>query len=140
MNWTHFLLWVAGLYALYYLAIVLIDLAGGSRIPAEHHTTQELTFSESVAPTQLQHEPVAESKVAPGKTVRVTISKTINRDAARKTIQRLFLKDKAITGPIALRSRNFKEQIAPAVTGSATKRTDASHTAIPQTAIPMSAQ
>ena len=68
MNWTHFLLWVAGLYALYYLAIVLIDLAGGSRIPAEHHTTQELTFSESVAPTQLQHEPVAESKVAPGKT------------------------------------------------------------------------
>lgn len=60
MNWTHFLLWVAGLYALYYLAIFLIDLAGGSRIPAEHHTTQELTFSESVPPTQLQHEAVAE--------------------------------------------------------------------------------
>lgn len=60
MNWTHFLLWVAGLYALYYLAIVLIDLAGGSRIPAEHHATQELTFSETTAPIQMRHEPMAE--------------------------------------------------------------------------------
>ncbi|HEY4198557.1 MAG TPA: hypothetical protein VGM63_23615 [Mucilaginibacter sp.] len=57
MNWTHFLLWVAALYALYYLAVVLIDLAGGNRKPAEHHTTQELTFSENVAPAQLQHKP-----------------------------------------------------------------------------------
>ena len=65
MNWFHFFLWVAGLYALYYLAIFLIDLAGSSRIPAEHHTTQELTFSESVSPTQLQHEPV--TAVAPAK-------------------------------------------------------------------------
>lgn len=65
MNWTHFLLWVAGLYALYYLAIVLIDLAGSNRVPAEHHTTQELTFSESVAPTQLQHQPVAEKPKKP---------------------------------------------------------------------------
>jgi hypothetical protein len=48
-------------------------------------------------------------EVPPGKTIRVTISKTINRDAARKTIQRLFLKDKTITRPIAVRSRNFKE-------------------------------
>jgi hypothetical protein len=47
--------------------------------------------------------------VAPGKTVRVTISKTINRDAARKTIQRLFLKDKSIVRPIDIRSRNFIE-------------------------------
>ena len=45
----------------------------------------------------------------PGKTVRVTIKKTINRDAARKTIERLFMQDKAITGPIDRRSRNFKE-------------------------------
>jgi hypothetical protein len=61
MNWTHFLLWVAGLYTLYYLAVVLIDIAGSSRVMADHHTTQELTFSESVVPTQLQHEPVAVS-------------------------------------------------------------------------------
>ncbi|HZY39719.1 MAG TPA: hypothetical protein VFE53_23855 [Mucilaginibacter sp.] len=69
MNWTHFLLWVAGLYALYYLAIFLIDLAGSGRLPAEQHNTQELTFSESVAPTTLQHEPVTESANKPGTTV-----------------------------------------------------------------------
>ena len=45
----------------------------------------------------------------PGKTVRVTITKTINRDSARKTIERLFMQDKAITGPIDRRSRNFKD-------------------------------
>jgi hypothetical protein len=49
------------------------------------------------------------NELKPGQTLRVTISKTINRDAARKTIQRLFLKDKTITRPIAARSRNFKE-------------------------------
>src|SRR4051812_6563381 len=45
-----------------------------------------------------------------GKTVRVTISKTIRRDAARKTLERLFMRDKAIRGPIDKRSRNFKGQ------------------------------
>jgi hypothetical protein len=45
----------------------------------------------------------------PGQTVRVTVSKQITRDAARKTIERLFLKDKAVRTPIAVRSRNFKE-------------------------------
>jgi hypothetical protein len=45
----------------------------------------------------------------PGQTVRVTVSKQITRDAARKTIERLFLKDKAVRTPIAIRSRNFKE-------------------------------
>jgi hypothetical protein len=43
----------------------------------------------------------------PGQTVRVTINKRISREAARKTIERLFTKDKAISGPIALRSKNF---------------------------------
>ena len=45
----------------------------------------------------------------PGKNVRVTINKTINRDAARKTLERLFMKDKAVARPIATRSRNFIE-------------------------------
>jgi hypothetical protein len=45
----------------------------------------------------------------PGTTVRVTVSKTIRRDAARKTIERLFMRDKAVSGPIEKRSRNFKE-------------------------------
>jgi hypothetical protein len=42
-----------------------------------------------------------------GQTIRVTISKSIARASARKTIERLFLKDKAVTGPIRQRSRNF---------------------------------
>lgn len=45
----------------------------------------------------------------PGQTIRVTISKNINRQSARKTIERLFMLDKSITKPIARRSRNFKE-------------------------------
>jgi hypothetical protein len=45
----------------------------------------------------------------PGKSVRVTITKTINRDAARKTLERLFMQDKAIWQPIERRSRNFKD-------------------------------
>ena len=44
-----------------------------------------------------------------GAAIRVTISKSINREAARKTIQCLFLKDKAVSSPIAARSRNFIE-------------------------------
>ena len=46
----------------------------------------------------------------PGTTVRVTINKNITRESARKTLERLFMKDKAISGPIEKRSRNFKEQ------------------------------
>ena len=45
----------------------------------------------------------------PGATVRVTISKTIKREAARKTLERLFMRDKAVRGPIDARSKNFKE-------------------------------
>ncbi len=45
----------------------------------------------------------------PGGNARVTIQKTITRDAARKTIERLFMKDKSVAGPIEVRARNFKE-------------------------------
>ena len=48
-------------------------------------------------------------KLESGKTVRVTILKSVNRAAARKTLERLFMRDKAISGPIAIRSKNFKE-------------------------------
>ena len=44
-----------------------------------------------------------------GQSVRVTVSKTINRASARKTLERLFMTDKAVSQPIAVRSRNFKE-------------------------------
>ncbi len=49
------------------------------------------------------------SELKPGQTIRITISKAITRAAARKTIERLFIKDKAITKPLDKRSRNFKE-------------------------------
>ena len=44
-----------------------------------------------------------------GKSVRVTISRTITREAARKTLERLFMRDKMVRNPIDVRSRNFKE-------------------------------
>ena len=47
--------------------------------------------------------------VKPGQSVRVMISKNINRASARKTLERLFMLDKTISKPMARRSRNFKE-------------------------------
>jgi hypothetical protein len=48
-------------------------------------------------------------EMKPGQTIRVTISKHISRESARKTIERLFMQDKAVVKPINMRSRNFKE-------------------------------
>ncbi len=45
--------------------------------------------------------------VKTGQTVRVTINKTINRAAARKTLERIFLKDKSVAAPLEARSANF---------------------------------
>jgi hypothetical protein len=45
----------------------------------------------------------------PGQTLRITITKTINRASARKTVERLFLQDKSHSQPIEVRSSNFKE-------------------------------
>ena len=45
----------------------------------------------------------------PGQTVRVTISKNITREGAKKTLIRLFMKDRAVARPLERRSRNFKE-------------------------------
>jgi hypothetical protein len=44
-----------------------------------------------------------------GNTVRVTISKSINREGARKTLTRLFMQDKSVRAPIEAREANFKE-------------------------------
>ena len=44
-----------------------------------------------------------------GKTVKVTITKNINREGARKTLERLFMQDKVVYRPIEIRSANFKE-------------------------------
>ena len=43
----------------------------------------------------------------PGQTVRVTISKNVSRESARKTLERLFLADKSVSGPLDARSANF---------------------------------
>jgi hypothetical protein len=51
--------------------------------------------------------PAFEAKA--GQQIRVTISKTIRRESARKTLERLFMSDKAVSGPLAARSRNFRE-------------------------------
>jgi hypothetical protein len=40
-------------------------------------------------------------------TIKVTISKTINRASAHKTIERLFMKDKTVVAPLDARSKNF---------------------------------
>jgi hypothetical protein len=45
--------------------------------------------------------------VKAGQTVRLTIKKSINRAAARKTVERLFMKDKGIVAPLDARSKNF---------------------------------
>ena len=45
----------------------------------------------------------------PGQKVRVTITKTITRASAHKTVERLFMKDKTIVAPLDARSRNFIE-------------------------------
>ena len=47
--------------------------------------------------------------IQPGGNVRVTIQKTVTRDSARKTLERLFMKDKSVAAPIEDRSANFKE-------------------------------
>ena len=48
-------------------------------------------------------------ELKPNTTVTITVSKQITRDSARKTLERLFMKDKAVAGPIETRSANFKE-------------------------------
>src|SRR5688572_8460771 len=45
----------------------------------------------------------------PGQTGRGAINKKISRAAARKTLERLFMTDKAVSQPLARRSRNFVE-------------------------------
>jgi hypothetical protein len=44
----------------------------------------------------------------PGQALRVTIKKAINRESAKKTLERLFLKDKSHVAPLQARAGNFK--------------------------------
>ena len=49
------------------------------------------------------------SDIKPGTKLQVTISKQITRDSARKTLERLFMHDKTVRGPLDVRAKNFKE-------------------------------
>ena len=63
MNWLHFSIWVAGLYVLYYLVIILLDVSTAKRKPAQA-ASGELTFAEHVQPQRLEHEPDPEPEPA----------------------------------------------------------------------------
>ena len=52
MNWTHFLLWLAVGYGLYYLVVILADLARSKGQGLATGNLHELTFSEQVTPIQ----------------------------------------------------------------------------------------
>ena len=68
MNWLHFSIWVSGVYLLYYLVVILLDVAASKRAPAANTNSGELTFSEPVQPKQLQHEP--DEEVLPAETTK----------------------------------------------------------------------
>jgi hypothetical protein len=50
-----------------------------------------------------------DTELKPGGQLRVQINKQITREGARKTLERLFMMDKAVRGPLDARSANFKE-------------------------------
>src|ERR1700743_2474943 len=56
MNWIHFLIWLAGIYVLYYLAVVLTDPALRGKT-ASGPASAELIFSEDISPKSIEHLP-----------------------------------------------------------------------------------
>ena len=62
MNWTHFLLWLAGGYGLYYLIVIVSDLVRSKRQNIATANPHELTFSEQVTPVQLTTQTTAPIK------------------------------------------------------------------------------
>jgi hypothetical protein len=70
MNWLHFLSWVAGLYLVYYLALILFDYSRSKKPSAE--ATGELTFTEDIQPKTIDHLP--DKAEAPPKPVPKTES------------------------------------------------------------------
>ncbi|HEY0009848.1 MAG TPA: hypothetical protein VGB55_14060 [Tepidisphaeraceae bacterium] len=49
-------------------------------------------------------------EATPGGSVRVTITKSLTRATAVKTLERLFMSDKSVAAPIVLRSSNFVDK------------------------------
>lgn len=64
MNWLHFLTWVAGLYLVYYLALLLFDYSRNKRPAAA--VSGELIFTEDIPPKKIEHLPdKTQSPLAP---------------------------------------------------------------------------
>jgi hypothetical protein len=53
---------------------------------------------------------MADLKIKAGGTVSVKITKHIGRESAQKTLERLFMKDKTLARPLAIRAKNFKDK------------------------------
>jgi hypothetical protein len=62
MNWPHFILWTAGIYLLYYPAMILYDLKTSGRATPKS-ALRELTFSENILPQQVDHLPDRKTEV-----------------------------------------------------------------------------
>jgi hypothetical protein len=62
-----------------------------------------------LAPEKLEFY-MADLKIKAGSTVRVKITKHVAREGAKKTLERLFMKDKKLAKPLADRAANFREQ------------------------------
>lgn len=56
MNWPHFILWTAGIYLLYYPAMILYDLKTSGQ-KSTGSASGELTFSEENIPFSVEHVP-----------------------------------------------------------------------------------
>ncbi len=55
MNWLQFLSWIAGLYFIYYFALILFDNYRNGR--SSLAASDELTFSEDIIPQKIEHLP-----------------------------------------------------------------------------------
>ena len=62
MNWTHFLLWLAGGYGIYYMIVIMADLSLKKRQGIAGNNPYELTFSEQVTPVPMATQPAAPAK------------------------------------------------------------------------------
>src|ERR1700744_1627944 len=54
MTWFKFLCWLSGIYALYYLANILWDMAAEKRTPKPKGWVNELRFSEDFIPQKIE--------------------------------------------------------------------------------------
>jgi hypothetical protein len=65
MTWLHFIYWLTGLYAFYYLGNILWDMARSKKTVNDHG--DELHFTEATAPKKVEAEKPDAKKVPPVK-------------------------------------------------------------------------